>query len=76
MLGQAQGQPVQYHFQAVGELGVAFLGGVGHRRRGGFTVSAIGVLAAASLATLVMRNTKPVAQAATAVEHEQPELVA
>jgi EmrB/QacA subfamily drug resistance transporter len=41
-----------------------------------FTVSAIGVLAAAILATLVMRNTKPVAPAATAVEHEQPEFVA
>jgi EmrB/QacA subfamily drug resistance transporter len=41
-----------------------------------FTVSAIGVLAAAILATLVMRNTKPVAPAATAAEHEQPELVA
>ena len=41
-----------------------------------FTVSAIGVLAAAILATLVMRNTKPVAPAATPAEHEQPELVA
>jgi MFS transporter, DHA2 family, multidrug resistance protein len=36
-----------------------------------FTVSAIGVLAAAILATLVMRNTKPApALAATAPEHE------
>ena len=41
-----------------------------------FTVSAIGVLAAAILATLVIRNTKPVAPAATEAEHEQPELVA
>ena len=42
-----------------------------------FTVSAIGVLAAAILAALVMRNTKPQpAPAATAAEHEQPELVA
>jgi hypothetical protein len=39
-----------------------------------FTVSAIGVLAAAILATLVMRTTKPVAPAATAAE--EPELVA
>jgi predicted MFS family arabinose efflux permease len=43
-----------------------------------FTVSAIGVLAAAILATLVMRNTKPAvpAPAAPAAEAEQPELVA
>ena len=39
-----------------------------------FTVSAIGVLAAAILATLVMRTTKPVAPAATPAE--EPELVA
>jgi MFS transporter, DHA2 family, multidrug resistance protein len=39
-----------------------------------FTVSAIGVLAAAILATLVMRNTKPAAPAATAAR--EPELVA
>lgn len=39
-----------------------------------FTVSAIGVLAAAILATLVMGNTKPAAPAAA--QHEQPELVA
>jgi hypothetical protein len=42
-----------------------------------FTVSAIGVLAAAVLATLVMRNTKPQpAPAAAAAESGQPELVA
>ena len=35
-----------------------------------FTVSAIGVLAAALLATLVMRNTKPEPAAAPAEEHE------
>jgi MFS transporter, DHA2 family, multidrug resistance protein len=40
-----------------------------------FTVSAIGVLAAAVLATLVMRNTKP-APAPAAAPAEQPELVA
>jgi hypothetical protein len=39
-----------------------------------FTVGAIGVLAAAILATLVIRNTKPVAPAATPAE--EPELVA
>ena len=41
-----------------------------------FTVSAIGVLAAAILATLVMRNTKPVAPAPAPVPAEEPELVA
>ncbi len=35
-----------------------------------FTVSAIGVLVAAVLATLVMRNTKPEAAAAPAQEHQ------
>jgi hypothetical protein len=39
-----------------------------------FTVGAIGVLAAAILAALVIRNTKPVAPAATPAE--EPELVA
>ena len=44
-----------------------------------FTVSAIGVLAAAILATLVMRNTKPApaeTPAGTQAGHEEPELVA
>ena len=38
-----------------------------------FTISAIGVLAAAVLAALVMRDTKP---APAAVPAEEPELVA